>query len=286
MEERISFELSLFDGDRKSVLINDLEFCVDRIMTFPKIRPQQLKKAVSLSEEYCQIAGFRRKMLEKANSCPVLIYRLFKRDVFIFEEIEPFLRNKNTFELCYYFRKEINDFETFINGKKIPDDFDGSFFNNENDIDQMIEYGFICSTIEYTLKYDVIEDLNHYHFLNQEAKWSPFEWSLKPYYLDLLSFSGYFGSIKCFKHLMMNGFFINDKVMAMVVGSGCFDLFHLCMGKQIVTSEVICMASIFCNISLLDFLFENGYHIDENDISVEIEYSVVLPFILLLLMVI
>lgn len=59
--------------------------------------------------------------------------------------------------------------------------------------------------IEYCLKNDVINEYTYFNITNQEAKWSK-----KPKYFDLLSFSGYFGSIKCFKHLIMKCFEIND----------------------------------------------------------------------------
>jgi len=203
MKEKIFFERFLF-GDGNEIVTDDMEFCVDRIVMLPKIRPHQLEKAVRVSVEYCILGDFRRKLLEKSTECPVLIYQLHKRGVFLFEEIETFLENRNTFMLSYYFRKEIKDFESFIESKYKPDDFDESFFKNENDIDQLIEYGFLQTSIEYCLKYDVIDDLAILFNLNQKAKWSPFEWSFMPQYFDLLSFAGFFGSIKCFKHLLMS----------------------------------------------------------------------------------
>jgi len=183
----------------------------------------------------------------------------------VFEEIEHILKNRDTFLLGWYFRKEIKDFESFIENKCINDDFDESFFENENDIDQLIVYGFLQSSIEYCLKYDVIDDLLSIDNLKPEANWSPFEWSSKPEYLDLLSFSGFFGSIKCFKHLLMKGLEINENVFSMVVSSGCIDLFHLCQGRQFVTPNLVCKASEFFYLPLLVFMIENGTGIDTED---------------------
>jgi len=263
MEEKVSFERFLF-GDGNEIFIDDMEFCVDRIVMLPKIRPHQLDKAVSLSVEYCQIADFRQKLLKKSNECPVLIYQLYKRGVFVFEEIEPFLCMRDTFLLCYYFRKGIKDFDSFIKNKDLPDDLDESFLDNDNYIDQYIEYAFLPLSIEYCLKYDVIYDLVVFDNLNQEAKWSPFEWSYKPKYLDFLSFAGFFGSIKCFKHLLMNGFEINKNVLSMVVCSGCLDIFHL--GQQFSSIECLCKASEFFHLPLLVFMMENGSDINSKDI--------------------
>jgi len=261
MEEKISFEEFLF-GSGNEIFINDIEFCIDRIVMLPKIRPNQLEKAVRLSTEYCKLADFRQKLLEISNECPALIYQLHKKGIIVFEEIKPFLKKDNTFILSYYFRKEIKDFESFIKSKSKPYGFDKSFYENENDIDQIIEYGFHPSSTEYCIKYDVIDDLTVFNYLNKEAKWSPFEWSKEPAQLDYISFAGFFGSIKCFKHFFLNGFEINENVLAMVVCGGCFDLFHLCQGAQFLTPNLVCKGSEFFHLPLLVFMIENGSDIN------------------------
>jgi len=101
MEEKILFEKYLF-GDGNEFLIDDMEFWADRIVILLKIRSHQLEKAVELSLKYCQIAGFRHKLLEKSNICPVLIYRLYQKGIFLFEEIDPFLRKEDSYLICYY----------------------------------------------------------------------------------------------------------------------------------------------------------------------------------------
>ena len=138
MEEKVAFEVILF-GDKNEIMVNDVDSCVDRIVLLPKIQPHLLEKAVRLSVTYCQIADFRQKILEKSNECPLLIYQLFKRGIFVFKEIKPFLRNRDTFMLCYYFRKEIDDFGSLILCKYMPYGFDQSISNNEDIIDQFIE---------------------------------------------------------------------------------------------------------------------------------------------------
>jgi len=250
MEEKILFEKFLF-GEENEIGLDDMEFCVDRIVMLPKIRPHQLEKAVRLAIDYCKNVDFRGKLLEKSNECPVLIIQLHKRGILVFEEIAQYFRNEGSILFYCYFRKETKNFyRCFDNNSK--------FLENENDIDQLIEYGFHPSSIEYCLKYDVIDDLVVFNNLNQEAKWSPFEWSYEPEYLDLLSFAGFFGSIKCFKNLLMKGFEINKNVLSMVVCGGCFDLFHLCKGQQFLTPNLVCKASEFFHLTLLVFMSENG----------------------------
>jgi len=281
MKEKIVFEQCLF-GNENEIVVNDIEFIVDRVVMLPKIRPHQLDKAVSFSIEYCRNTDFRRKMLEKSNECPVLIYQLFKRGVFVYEEIRPFLKNRNSFLLCYYFWKETDDFGKMIKGKDKPYGFDEFFSDKSGDIGLLIDFGFIPSSIEYCLKYDVVDDLNNFSIMNQNAKWSPFEWSFKPDYLDFLSFSGFFGSIKCFKHLLMKGFEVNEKVLSMVVCSGCSDLFQLCQGQKYVTIESVCMAAEFCHLHMLIYMSENKANINEKNKFVENKFIMRHLFIMLL----
>ena len=285
MDEKVSFEEFLF-GDGNDIVIDDMEFCTDRIIMLPKIRPHQLERAVRMSIQYCQNVDFRRRILEKINECPVLIYQLFRRGVFSFEEIKPLLINRNTILLCYYFRNQINDFGSFIHGKSKLNDIYECILNNENNIEQLIEYGFLPSSVEYCLKYDAIDHLVKFDILNKEAKWSPFEWSFKPKSLYLLSFSGFFGSIKCFKYLLMKGFDINIDVISMIICSGCLGLFHLCQSQQFLTNESVCKASEYFHIPLLVFMLENGFEINAKDLLDEFLNLKELLFIMLLLMVI
>jgi len=264
MEEKTAFEHFLY-GYGNEVVISDMEFCVDRIVMLPKIRPHQLEKAVRLSVEYCQNEDFHQKLLGKSNLCPVLIYRLYKGGIFTFDEIESCLKSEESYMISYYFRKEIEDFKSFIGSKVQPPGFDQSFVENEEYIDRLIDYGFLPSSIEYCMKYDAMDELVNFDNLNQEARWSPFEWSCRVQYLDLLSFSGFFGSIKSFKYLLMKGFKINNKVMSMVVCSGNLDLFHLSLEQLSLTTESICKASEFWQLPVLFYLVENGFDVNSKD---------------------
>ena len=64
MDEKTAFENYLYE-DGKEIALNDVEFRVDRLIMLPKIRPHQLERSVRLSIEYCRIADFRRKIIEK-----------------------------------------------------------------------------------------------------------------------------------------------------------------------------------------------------------------------------
>ena len=133
MDEMVALEHYLYE-DEIGVSINDMEFCVDRIVVLPKIRPHKLEKAVEYSVQMCQNPDFRRKILEKFKECHVLIYHLHKRNVFWFEEIEPFLKPHNNDLYSCYFWKEIETFKKSFNNLTRSYEIDKAFFNNEIDI--------------------------------------------------------------------------------------------------------------------------------------------------------
>jgi len=267
MDEMVALEHYLYE-DGIGVSINDMELWVDRIVVLPKIRPHKLEKAVEYCFLLCQNQDFRRKLLERFKECYVLIYHLLKSNIFRIEEIEPFLKPRNNDLYFCYFWKEIETFKESFDKSIRSYGIDTAFFKNEIDMAMWIKYGFHPSCIEYCLKYDIIEDVVDFNTIPRAVKWSPFEWSLKPDSLGTLSFSGFFGSIKCFKYLLLNGFNFESTVLSSVVSSGCLDLFHLYRGQKNTYSEIISTASIFYHPSLLVFLFENGvYHNSKGKIN-------------------
>ena len=165
----------------------------------------------------------------------------------MFAEIEKWITIGNPLLLCYYFRKEIKDFNKIVILYK---NFGEKILVEESQIELLIEYGFYQSTLEYCLKYDDINIFRDIKISDHiDAKWSPFEWSRKTDSLDYLSFSGYFGPIMCFKYFLMNGFDISDEIKSLVVCNGSFDLYHLCNEKNRVNGK-----SIFFLLSLFKFL--------------------------------
>jgi len=288
LEKLIEFEMYLFGEQINGTYeIVDVDFWVGRICIFPMLRPFELEKCIHLSVEYCKNSEFREKILEKFYFCVVLIHRLYKRGIFCFSEIEPFLRNEDSLFLSYYFRSEIIDFESFIKNKRNSYDFDESLLDNDHYVDDFIEYGFPRSSIEYCLKYDDYDSFRNFKIFNQTlCKWSPFEWSMRPASVDFLSFSGFFGSIKCFKHLLMNGFEKNDSIRSIVVCSGSIDLFHLCNEGKFFSTECLFEACSHCQLSILNFLLDNTGNTENLNNNFKREFFRGLLFIVLFLMVI
>ena len=199
--------------------------------------------------------------------CPVLLYKLYQLGIFLFDDIKTFLENRDAFILSYYYHKEIDNFDDHIRLKTIPSDYDDCYYEFKENIDALIQYGFAPNTIEYCLKYDDINAFiniysNQNHSPGGIAKWSPFEWSQKPDFFDFLSFYGFYGSIECFKYLLMNGFSIDDKIRSIVVCSGNTDLFHICNNVIVDFSNHICYAAEYFRLSILNFLIEKGVNIN------------------------
>jgi len=268
MEQNFSFERSLFgegDDDIRYEL-HDVEFSVDRLIRLPFFRPFLLDKAVKYCEMYCKNSDFRQMLLDKSPKSRIIVHRLYKQGIFNYSDIDPYIQRKDSILMCYYFRKNIPDFANFISFDKNLSKFYLSKYQNESTIDKMIEFGFTPSSVEYCLKYDDINSLRENFTTNiKYVEWNPFEWSRKPDYLEVLSVSGFFGSVRCFKHLLLQGCEINDRVRSSVYCSGSCDLIHLTYEDAFNFQECFLKATIFCRLELLIFLKQKGVEFDKKE---------------------
>ena len=285
MEEYIKFESVLFQDDPifENLNLCDVNFCVDRLVNHPSLRPLLLEKVVSLCKDLCQKTDFKERLLEKsAQICPVLLFRLFKLGVYTANDIKPLLQADDCWLLCVYFRKQIRYFGKFFETKRKT--FNIQLYN-DTDIDQMIDYGFVPNSIEFCLKYDDLEVLKSHSisFKNnngQIGKWNPFEWASKPSSMYYLAFSGYFGSLKCFKQLLMIGYSIDDQVRNQAICNGSISIFHFCNDQNPYPNELIHYAAKFCQINMIKYLIENGANINFIDRSCFFRISLFQLFIM------
>jgi len=257
MDHLVEFENCLFNNEPLVYKfdIADIDFLVDRLVLFPCLRPLCLEKAISISSDFCQNNKFRQILLEKSvQICPVLIFRLSKLGYYCINDVYQYL-DQPPFVLSYYFRKDIDNSELFKVEKWETTVFEDYFVPSESEIDSIIDYGFLPNTFEYCLKYDdIIVFKEIFRNDGKKAKWSPFEWSRKPKSLDLLSFSGFFGSLQCFKFLLINGFQINDDIRSNVICSGNYDIYYICNQVNTEIYMQTCLASEFCRLDMLEFL--------------------------------
>jgi len=273
-DDLISFEKMIYSDNSKfeSITIFNVDFLTDLLVNYPKYRPFQLSNVVRMCKELCDDPIFRKELFMKCFlESPVILYRLFNEGVFSISEILSELEQTPYCLVCYYFKNFVDNFEELIEYK--IKECDLALLNNEDDIPELLEFGFLHSTIEHCLKYDdndfLLKSMESPNFLEiDEASWSPFEWALKPECLNYLAFAGYFGSLKCFKSLLMNGFPIDKLVLESVICSGSEELFHMCLSPDIELSGLLFNAVQFCHFSIVEFLLERNVDINEQDVNV------------------
>jgi len=269
MKPWFSFEECLF-SDNNDIMNHDLiniEFMVDRILICPQIRPFMLERIVDLCYFHSNNLDFRNELLKNCHKCPVLIFRLYKLGVFVINDLVTQICEAKFPILNLYFINESKEFSTIDLNDKIFEGFSKTYLQIDR-FKVLTEFGFLPSSIEYCLKYD---DIDVFRGLDTSSNviinWSPFEWSYKPTYLDIFSVSAYFGSIHCFKHLMLNGFEIDDRTKLSSICGGSFEIFHLCHKNNFCRENSINFASAFNRNVILEHLIENGADINFNDLD-------------------
>jgi len=111
--------------------------------------------------------------------------------------------------------------------------------------------------MEFCLKYDLFEEIEKRMIYNpnkRECEWSPFEWSQQPQSLDFLSFSGFFGSLKCFRVLLRSGFVIDRQVVGEVLCSGSKELFNIVFDLHLKNFSYLHDPSEFGHLSIVEYL--------------------------------
>jgi len=239
------------------------------ISVLVRIRPFELERIAKICLEYGKrgekFQSALIKMLSYDNMR--LVYELFLAGFCDFGIILGYLRHYRNFYSHLYFFKENPSFLGKIQKLHSKVKYQDSFFQkyskelitNERTRDEYINYGAQKNSIEYALKYDEIEIL-HNSSANPDfdiqgvIEWSPFEWSLKPDDLNYLTVSAHFGSINCFKALLMKGSIVNQKVFFCSLHSGNFDIVHICERFcKIEPIEAIRIASDYWNSDLFDY---------------------------------
>jgi len=273
MKDQIAFESMIFreKPDFNYMECDDIDFMTRIFVQYPKIRPLNYSQFVAFSLNYMSIEELRIKILEKGiDSCPSLIYRLFLKGVFAISEVEEAILLSQKKYHYLFFKKYIVDCSPFIPEFDIVIDSkeeDMWKYDEYPELQLLIDYGFLPSSIEYCLKYDDIERLKS--LSNRVSKqnvcmWNPFEWSNKPSHMDFLSFSSFFGSIQCFRFLLLMGYQLNDFVPSNAVCSGNFNIFYLCEPFKIAKGLFHKAAEYFW-VSFAKLFLEEGLLIDEKD---------------------
>jgi len=265
-KEQIAVEKMLY-GDPPSfeyIAVQNIDFLVNIFGFYPKLRPHHLDNFVIFCSHYLEDASFRKIVLKKVFiDCPTLIQRLYRIGCFTEKEIEESLVFHRKKLLCLFFKNVIK-----IDYSSIMDDYNQEYYSNDTELESLIQFGFHQHSIEYCLKYDLFEEMGSIMINDpnkRECKWSPFEWSENPKSLDFLSFSGFFGSLKCFRVLLLSGFFIDRQVASEVLCSGSKELFNIIFDLHKQSSFYLHNMSKFGHLSIVEYLVNHKADINEKN---------------------
>ena len=197
--------------------IDDIIFLTSEISLYLKIRSNNLKLLIEIIEYFNNIKEIKKIFLKYLKifclkKCPILIYHLIKINIFDFKN--DILPNKITeiSRLVFYpFYLEYSPKKVFFSNKLYfyYKKFNYLINNNIEKFEELINYGWAKGSIEYIIKYDEIELFKDFILKNpliskEKIIWSPFELKKKPINLDYYSLFGIFGSLNCFKYLLIN----------------------------------------------------------------------------------
>jgi len=250
----------------KKVPISKHTDLVPTILHLVTIRPFLLDKIADFCLEYNDGTefwdSFKDLLIEDGfNEHIALIHRLFEKEAYSSDEILQHLKDHQDTFKCLYFLDLIDDFEELTNEyEEIHGEFGSEYYiSNRELLNNLIRYGFDPSTLAYTLKYDVIENLEEQiRSLDSKSsktiEWSDFDWANIPDSLGLLSFCAFFGSTKCFMSLLSKGFQIDLGTIKNATCSGKMELIELCKNSSIEYSSCISDASNYCHSQILDWL--------------------------------
>jgi len=288
-KEQIAVEKALYSDSPvfEYIEIQKKDFLVKIFGLYPKLRPHNLENFVFFCSNYLQEASFRKVVLKDVFFvCPTLIQRLYQINCFTELEIKESLEFHRRKFLCLFFKNSIEvDYSGFIDDKRA---INYQYLHGDGlstELESFIQYGFLKCSMEYCLKYDQFEEIESIMIKNpnkRECEWSPFEWSEKPKSLNFLSFSGFFGSIKCFRILLLLGFVIDDLIVCNDVSCGSRVLFKIVFDLHFKNFSFIHEASKFFHLSVVEYLVNQNIDINAKDKYVEFVYFRILLFIVLL----
>lgn len=229
--------------------------------------------------------------------------RCMDKGVFTFDEIKSRMKlfreqnpNNKTFLLTFFcwFAPEMDNkmFEEYysmmneqIVMKKCPDflrDFASNFpklrRNNWRLFKERVKYGHFMDTIPYLIKYDKVEELSKY---SSDTKFNYDQLIISSIYepssilregAPLIHLAAFFGSIKCFKFLLLNGSNLqlrtdsNRRLAQYAVAGGNCEIVRICEQKRLDFTRTLHVAAFFHQNQIINWLKDNkNSSIDEND---------------------
>jgi len=271
MEEIIEIQQCLYNNklDLLPCFCSDYSVLIDEIVFAPSIRPFLINDIVDWCVKHKDSFpdGFKCYLLKAGlRNCPSLVRKLMQKGYFCADEILDRLSYIRIRGLCFYFFEIINDYAGFVKNfryKYSKYGFESFPVEEEKESNSfLLDYGFPKNSIEYALKYDDSSILNVYESdpsfsYSSNIKWSQFEWAFEPYSMDPLSVSAFFGSVKCFKRIMILSSATMASTMYCALCGGNIDIVSMISENHYIQKEAIDITIKYCQEVLFDWLCSN-----------------------------
>jgi len=196
--------------------------------------------------------------------CPALVFFLYKKGYLCLDEIVEKSIRLNSPRLKLYFYGTFPDViqSLYLKNSTISILFKNYPLMNDEEMEFVFSHGFPKSSIEFLIKYDLIADLQNNCLIPDNLCWNPFEWTIKTEMTSPLNFAAHFGSIKCFKYLLMSGLKILPNIEKCVVFGGNYDIFHIAINNGIKFNSSVNFV-LFAQYELMQFINSRSH--DKNN---------------------
>jgi len=262
----VEFQEALYNNhDVDETRVKDCPtFIVDSVLYAVKIRPLSIDRICELCLRFSKDYLFSRKLLKKGiMECVPMIYRLYKLGLFQITEIVEHLKKFKRAFPCLYFSTSYDMFND-INVHSFIDSYLFYEYYENSCLEEFLLYGYSIGSLEYSIKYD--DDKTLSNLLNDPCfdkkkgfDISNFEWTIMTDCPSLISASAFFGSINCFKLLLLNGFDIDEQTKVNCFASGNTDLIHMLgpLSADILQTTLV-ISQKYCHSSLYEWLIESS----------------------------
>ena len=200
------------------------------------------------------------------SNSPKLLYQLFKLNYYEIQEIILIIIKKNEVFSSLFFIKYITDikffYSKFSNYNFIMKNYSIYFENNFLLLNELILYGCEKNSLQYLIKFDLIDLFQLYIYnnninLNELIKLSPFENIINENIISLIDLSAFYSSILCFKFLELNNILITLNTLKFAIAGGNFEIIHLCLNKVQINFEILKICSLYKKFDLFHWFLCN-----------------------------
>jgi hypothetical protein len=228
------------------------------IFNFFHFRPHQSSLILDLIQKISEISPFPFNLGHFIDIYPFLAYKLIERGVISRENALKYLSKSNLFKFLIFHEKIIS--------WDVPNCFRELFEKKKHlfPIDEIRQFGYPKNSIEYFLKADNFDELQRF------STFADFNFSattfISPCDLlygielenkSLLSVSAFYGSVQCFKFLLLNFVEVTSSVCASAVKCGDLEIIQICEQEHGDFSGCLQPSVAYHRNDVADWLLQN-----------------------------